>query len=199
MYNRTFWKDHVTEFDNRFREQNNADGTISHIPVEGEIIQEGTPQNARNFNNIEVGIFAANEIASELSRIALHGGKNTVGGDTPAEDTGRIIYQEIEIPADTWERGESGYCCDVPCEGVTDVMTPLVSIPKTVTQNPSGFAFDSVETISGNIRFRAEQPPKQTLRGYALLLTPYAQSSGATVLKAASAADVADVISGIFD
>lgn len=198
MYNRTFWQDHVTEFDNRFREQNNPDGTISHIPVEGEVIQEGTPQNASNFNNIEIGIFAANEIAAELSRIALHGGGNTGGGDKPAEDTGRIIYQEIEIPADTWEHGESGYCCDVPCEGVTSVMIPIISVPKTVTQNPSGFAFDSVEAIDGNIRFRAAQPPTIPLHGFAVFLTPYAQSSGTTILKAASAADVADVISGIF-
>lgn len=71
MYNRTFWQDHVTEYDNRFREQNNADGTISHIPVEGEIIQEGTPQNATNFNNIEAGIFDAHEINSELARVAV--------------------------------------------------------------------------------------------------------------------------------
>lgn len=198
MYNRTFWQDHVTEFENRFREQNNVDGTISHIPVEGEIIQEGTPQNATNFNNIEIGIFAANEIAAELSRIALHGGGNTSGGDKPAEDTGRIIYQEIEIPVEDWKSGEAGYCCDVPCEGVTDVMIPIVSVPKTVTQNPSGFAFDSAETIEGNIRFRAAQPPTIPLHAFAVLLTPYAQSSGATVLRAASAADVAEVISGIF-
>lgn len=71
MYNRTFWQDHVTEFDNRFREQNNPDGTISHIPVEGEVLQEGTPQNAVNFNNIETGVFGAGETGAELTRIAI--------------------------------------------------------------------------------------------------------------------------------
>ncbi len=71
MYEPTFWQDHVTEFNDRFREQNNADGTITHVPIEGEIIQEGTPQNAANFNNMEMGIFAANEIAAELMRVAL--------------------------------------------------------------------------------------------------------------------------------
>lgn len=71
MYNKTDWRDHVTQYDNRFREQNNSDGTISHIPVEGEVIQEGTPQNATNFNNIETGIFSAHETAAELSRVAL--------------------------------------------------------------------------------------------------------------------------------
>ncbi len=71
MYSKTDWRDHVTQYDNRFREQNNSDGTISHIPVEGEVIQEGTPQNATNFNNIETGIFSAHESAAELARVAL--------------------------------------------------------------------------------------------------------------------------------
>lgn len=79
MYEPTFWRDHVTEFNDRFREQNNADGTITHVPIEGEIIQEGTPQNAANFNNIEMGIFAANEIAAELTRVALLSGISTGG------------------------------------------------------------------------------------------------------------------------
>lgn len=44
-YNRTIWQDHVTEFSDRFIETDNGDGTISHEPVEGEVIQQGTPQN----------------------------------------------------------------------------------------------------------------------------------------------------------
>ena len=48
------WKDHVTQYSNRYREVQNADGTITHEAVEGEVVQEGTPQNAQNsypFNN----------------------------------------------------------------------------------------------------------------------------------------------------
>ena len=84
MYKKTEWLDHVTQYDNRFREQNNSDGTISHIPVEGEVIQEGTPQNATNFNNIETGIFAANETAAELARVALQHDReiNALSGET---------------------------------------------------------------------------------------------------------------------
>ena len=47
------WKDHVTQFSNRYKEINNADGTITHEAVEGEVIQDGTPQNAKNFNDME--------------------------------------------------------------------------------------------------------------------------------------------------
>lgn len=70
MYNRVFWQDHVTEFWNRFNETSNLDGSITLEAVEGEIIQEGTPQNAANFNNIEGGIISSNERNAELSRIS---------------------------------------------------------------------------------------------------------------------------------
>ena len=57
------WKDHVTQFSNRYKEINSADGTITHEAVEGEVIQEGTPQNAKNFNDMEQRILAAGEVA----------------------------------------------------------------------------------------------------------------------------------------
>ena len=56
MYQETIWQDHVTEFEDRYEERINPDGTVTHIPVEGEIIQQGTPQNAKNFNHMEDGI-----------------------------------------------------------------------------------------------------------------------------------------------
>lgn len=39
MYEATLWEDHVTEYEDRYIETKNDDGTINHIPVEGEIIQ----------------------------------------------------------------------------------------------------------------------------------------------------------------
>ena len=56
------WKDHVTQFSNRYKEVNNADGTITHEAVEGEVIQEGTPQNAENFNDLEQGYLQAGKL-----------------------------------------------------------------------------------------------------------------------------------------
>lgn len=70
-YPKTFWQDHVTEFDDRFREINNGDGTITHVPEEGEVIQQGTPQNARNFGNLEDGVFSANALGMEAARLLL--------------------------------------------------------------------------------------------------------------------------------
>lgn len=84
MYNRQYWQDHVTQYENRYREQANGDGTITHVPVEGEVLQEGTPQNGTNFNNLETGAFAANELGAELARLLLQQNRalNMVKGES---------------------------------------------------------------------------------------------------------------------
>lgn len=56
MYKQTKWKDHVTQYPNRRRFANNADGTVDVEKAQGEVIQQGTPQSATNFNNQEDGI-----------------------------------------------------------------------------------------------------------------------------------------------
>lgn len=66
------WLDHVTEFEDRYTEKSNEDGTITHTPVEGEILQQGTPQNAANFNHMEDGISNAGELAALLAIGAIH-------------------------------------------------------------------------------------------------------------------------------
>ena len=119
MYNRQTWQDHVTQFENRFRESNNPDGTITHIPVEGEVLQEGTPQNARNFNNLETGVMAANELAAELARKTLQQERalNMVTGETGAVTlTNSLAYpfnnSERSIPL-TAVRDTEDYTVDV--------------------------------------------------------------------------------------
>ena len=52
-YNRTKWQDHVVESPRTFTEVSNADGSVTHTPAPGEVLQQGTPQSATNFNNIE--------------------------------------------------------------------------------------------------------------------------------------------------
>lgn len=71
MYEATMWKDHVTEYEDRYIETKNDDGTINHIPVEGEIIQQGTPQNATNFNHIEEGVTNAGELAALMAIMTM--------------------------------------------------------------------------------------------------------------------------------
>ena len=72
MYKQTFWQDHVTEFTDRFKEVVNPDGSITHIPMEGEVLQQGTAQNQVNFNNSENGIQDAHIALAILAWTNLH-------------------------------------------------------------------------------------------------------------------------------
>lgn len=52
-FNRTKWQDHVVERPRTYTEVTNSDGSVTHTPAPGEVLQQGTPQSATNFNNIE--------------------------------------------------------------------------------------------------------------------------------------------------
>ena len=45
MYEPTYWKDEVVENPYRYKETQNSDGSIEHVPDPGEVLQEGTEQN----------------------------------------------------------------------------------------------------------------------------------------------------------
>lgn len=70
MYEPTKWKDEVVEHPYRYKETTNSDGSIEHTPDPGEVLQQGTPQSATNFNKLEYGLFEGHEIALEAVRIA---------------------------------------------------------------------------------------------------------------------------------
>ena len=58
LYNATKWLDHVTQYPMRRKITQNSDGTSDIVRAEGSIIQQGTPRNAKNYNNMESGILA---------------------------------------------------------------------------------------------------------------------------------------------
>lgn len=60
-YVKTVWKDESDEYEGRYTETPNGDGTIQHTLVRGEVYVEGTPMNAQNFNHMEQGIYDAHE------------------------------------------------------------------------------------------------------------------------------------------
>lgn len=66
-YNRKQWFDHVVEYPNRYTETSLGGNMVNEVPAPGEIIQQGTPQSASNFNNMEEGIVAANEMGDFLA------------------------------------------------------------------------------------------------------------------------------------
>lgn len=55
MKNPINFKDHVVEYPNRYTEQDLGGGYINHIKAPGEIIQQGTPFNASNLNDVDLG------------------------------------------------------------------------------------------------------------------------------------------------
>ena len=52
-YERLNWTDHVVERPNTYTEKINTDGTVTHQDASGEVIQQGTPMSATNFNKSE--------------------------------------------------------------------------------------------------------------------------------------------------
>ena len=47
------WKDHVVERPRTYTEVTNGDGSKTFTPAPGQVLQQGTPQSATNFNTME--------------------------------------------------------------------------------------------------------------------------------------------------
>ncbi len=50
---RVGWKDHVVTRPRTYTETANADGSKTYTPAPGEVLQQGTPQSATNFNAMD--------------------------------------------------------------------------------------------------------------------------------------------------
>lgn len=94
MYEEKIWLDHVTQYEDRYREQTNPDGTITHIPVEGEVLQEGTPQSAANFFHMECGISEAHALANLAVIAAIHARQKL---DDLAGETYEVTLNNSEV------------------------------------------------------------------------------------------------------
>lgn len=90
MFIPTQWVDEVVEFPNRYKETNNPDGTIDHVPAPGQTIKDGTPQSATNFNHMELGVLEALLIGSENSRMLASVTRDLAG------ITGEVIQQKLQ-------------------------------------------------------------------------------------------------------
>ena len=66
MYPITIWVDETDEFEDRFTESMNEDGSITHTKVRGTVFVEGTPQDAAHFNNLENGVYDAHAATALL-------------------------------------------------------------------------------------------------------------------------------------
>ena len=55
MKNPIFFKDHVVEYPNRYLENDLGNNLVSLTKSPGTVVQQGTPLNASNFNNVDLG------------------------------------------------------------------------------------------------------------------------------------------------
>ena len=70
-YPQTDWKDHVVERPNTYTEQVNGDGSKTYTPAPGEVVQQGTPMSATNFNKQEEGIGEASMLADLIYTLVM--------------------------------------------------------------------------------------------------------------------------------
>lgn len=85
MHKQTEWKDSVTQYPNRRTLTQNGDGTVDIAKAQGEVITQGTPQSATNFNNIENGV-QDGYIAEQLHIIRQRLKEDEVDGRLSAHD-----------------------------------------------------------------------------------------------------------------
>ena len=69
MYQWINWVDETDEYEDRYQETDNGDGTITHTKVRGTVYVEGTPQDAAHFNKMDAGIVDAH-VAEQLQLLA---------------------------------------------------------------------------------------------------------------------------------
>lgn len=55
-YKKTPWVDHVVQRPKTYTINDNSDGSKTLVDAPGEVIQQGTPMSATNFNNLEDGV-----------------------------------------------------------------------------------------------------------------------------------------------
>ena len=99
-----------------------------------------------------------------------------------------------------WKETADGVFVDVPIDGVTGDMIPIVAIANADKLTATICGLNSVaETVDGFIRFFAESAPVQPITAYATLISPSAKIGG-TVSGAyvASREQGAEMIKNIF-
>lgn len=120
-----------------------------------------------------------------------------------------IVNRSLLIPSTSavWNQGADGGYADVPVEGVTASMIPIVSVAESDSGTASKCGLSSkVETLDGAVRFHAKRTPEADITAELTLLVPSGSIPGglpggsAKLIEelSASDSDVQEVINGIF-
>ncbi|AWZ48388.1 inorganic polyphosphate kinase [Clostridiaceae bacterium 14S0207] len=97
-YEKIGWQDHIVEKPYNFAEKKNSDGTITLIPKEGEVLQQGTPVNSRTLGHMEDGIAYAventNMNADSITKLSVD--VAILKGSTINNMTNNVFFERFE-------------------------------------------------------------------------------------------------------
>ncbi len=96
---------------------------------------------------------------------------------------GAMASIDITVPASGWEGctdfGEGVLYADIPCDGVTESMVPLVSLsPESLGAAKKCGMLDTARTSAGKVRLYARKPPEAELHAGVLLVAERTPEAG---------------------
>lgn len=175
MRNRTEWQDHVISDAGLFNVKEAGIGVedVYQISPYGTVMQQGTMQDARHFNNIEDSLDAHEIAIALLLTNARENGEKITFLEKESKKISSIILP-IVLPAANWHTsGESeyGFVAEVGIEECRETYYPDVAIHKDSLKT----AFDadvctSVQSLDGKLRFWAKRVPAKDISATAALL-----------------------------
>ena len=110
MYQFTFWMDEVDEYEDIFVEESSAvtQGAVKHTKYRGNVQQQGTPQNAVNFNNLEEGVFDAHAAISILLMLARQNSWEIEKGSVVLTNTNTYPFNNSKVTVALSNSKENG-------------------------------------------------------------------------------------------
>lgn len=115
-YNRTVWKNHIVKRPRTYTSVNNDDNSRTDTPAPGEIIQQGTPLNEDNLNNIEQGVEDCASAINTLETVKLE-----------------ELVLSLTIPTSGWSGSSAPYTININASGVKASDTPIIGIVQSGT------------------------------------------------------------------
>lgn len=175
MRNRTEWQDHVISDAGLFNVKEAGIGVedVYRISPFGKVMQQGTMQDAKHFNNIEDSLDAHEIALGLLITNACENNEKIIYLEKESKKSSSIILPLV-IPVASWRScsdNEYGYIAEVAVEECKEAYYPDVAIHK----DSLGAAFDadvcgSVQSLDGKLRFWAKRVPAKDISATAALL-----------------------------
>lgn len=134
VYNLLHWMDHVTEHPGRRHITEVSDDTVDLSRAEGAVLQQGTPRNAKNYNNMETGIFAANVLTSWIWTLLLQNRRQLEDlsgerGEVTLTNSKKYPFSDASHTVDLTDRRSSlDYRVDVEVASVSGGLIECVEV-----------------------------------------------------------------------